>query len=211
MREQVFNHLVHKIMNETKGHIGTGLIGGQFLNRVLTDNGRADVAYTIASQTDYPSWGYMISKGATTVWELWNGDTADPAMNSGNHVMLVGDVVIWMFEDLAGIAPDEENPAFKHIIMKPQMPGDLTFVKASYDSPYGEIRSHWTKTGDTFTWEVTVPPNTTATVYVPAQGADSVTEGGTAAAEASGIEYVRMDADRAVFNIGSGTYRFESR
>jgi alpha-L-rhamnosidase len=211
MREKVFDHLVHKIMEETKGHIGTGLIGGQFLNRVLTDNGRADVAYTIATQTDYPSWGYMISQGATTIWELWNGNTADPAMNSGNHVMLVGDVVIWMFEDLAGIAPDDENPAFKHIIMKPQLTGDLTFVKASYYSPYGEIKSHWSKEGDAFVWDITVPANTTATVYIPAADAKSVKEGDGPAAETAGVEYVRMDGDRAVFNIGSGSYRFESR
>lgn len=211
MRERVFEHLIHKITVETKGHIGTGLIGGQFLNRVLTDNGRADVAYTIATQTDYPSWGYMISQGATTIWELWNGDTADPAMNSGNHVMLVGDVVIWMFEDLAGISPDDENPAFKHIIMKPQLAGDLTFVKASYDSPYGEIASHWSKEGDTFAWRVTVPANVTATVYVPAKSVDAVKEGDSPAAEAEGVEYVRMDGDRTVFNIGSGNYRFESK
>lgn len=211
MRQKVFDHLVHKITVETKGHIGTGLIGGQFLNRVLTDNGRADLAYTMASQTDYPSWGYMISQGATTIWELWNGDTADPAMNSGNHVMLVGDVVIWMFEDLAGIAPDDETRAFKHIIMKPQVVGDLTFVKASYDSPYGKIGSHWEKSDDAFSWHITVPANTTATIFVPAKSADAVTEGDSPAAEVEGIEYVRMEDDRAVFNIGSGEYRFESR
>jgi alpha-L-rhamnosidase len=211
MRAKVFAHLVHKIMDETNGHIGTGLIGGQFLNRVLTDHGRADVAYTIATQTAYPSWGYMISKGATTIWELWNGDTADPAMNSGNHVMLVGDVVTWMFEDLAGIAPDDEKPAFKHIVMKPQLTGDLTFVKGTYDSPYGEIKSHWSKDGDTFVWDIAVPANATATVYVPTADAKSITEGDNPASEAEGVEYVRMDGDRAVFNIGSGVYRFESR
>ena len=100
----------------------------------------SDLAYTIASQKDYPSWGYMISQGATTIWELWNGDTADPAMNSGNHVMLVGDFVIWLFEDLAGICPDMEKPGFKHIVMRPQPVGDLTFVKASHLSPYGLIQ-----------------------------------------------------------------------
>jgi alpha-L-rhamnosidase len=211
MRERVFDQLVHKITVETKGHIGTGLIGGQFLNRVLTDNGRVDLAYTIATQTEYPSWGYMISQGATTIWELWNGNTADPAMNSGNHVMLVGDVVIWMFEDLAGISPDDETRAFKHIVMKPQIVDGLTHVKATYDSPYGEIASHWEKERDEFVWEVTVPANTTATIHVPAEGADAVKEGDSPAAEAEGVEYIRMDGDRAVFNIGSGSYRFESK
>ena len=110
-QERVFQHLVSKINNETHGHIGTGLIGGQFLNRVLSDRGRADLSYTIASQKDYPSWGYMVGQGATTIWELWNGDTADPAMNSGNHVMLVGDLVIWLNEYVAGIRPDENGGA----------------------------------------------------------------------------------------------------
>ena len=112
----VFEKLVNKIMVETDGHIGTGLIGGQWLNRVLSDNGRPDVAYTLASQKTYPSWGYMIEQGATTIWELWNGDTADPAMNSRNHVMLVGDLGIWFYEYVAGIRPDPEHPGFERFI-----------------------------------------------------------------------------------------------
>ena len=211
MRKRVFDHLVNKITVETKGHIGTGLIGGQFLNRVLADNGRSDLAYTIASQKDYPSWGYMISQGATTIWELWNGDTADPAMNSGNHVMLVGDFVIWLFENLAGICPDIEKPGFKHIIMRPQPVGDLTFVNASYLSAYGPIRSHWLKEDDGFIWRVSVPANITATIYVPAKSADDVLEGAIAASSADGVKFLRMDEGHAVFDIGSGDYRFESK
>jgi hypothetical protein len=151
-RERVFNHLVRKITDETQGHIGTGLIGGQWLMRVLTAGGRADLAYTIASQKTYPSWGYMVEQGATTIWELWNGNTADPAMNSGNHVMLVGDLGIWLYENLAGIKPDPEQPGFKHIIMRPEPVGDLQFVKASHRSPYGLIASDWQKQGDVFRW-----------------------------------------------------------
>ncbi|MFA6241677.1 MAG: family 78 glycoside hydrolase catalytic domain [Candidatus Hydrogenedentales bacterium] len=92
-KDRLFQRLVDKIMVENKGHTSTGLIGGQWLMRVLADNGRSDIAYTITQQSDYPSWGYMVNKNATTVWELWNGDTADPAMNSHNHVMLVGDLI----------------------------------------------------------------------------------------------------------------------
>ena len=101
---RVFQRLVDNIENTTHGHIGTGLVGGQYLCRVLTDNGRPDLVSTMASQKDYPGWGYMIENGATTIWELWNGNTADPTMNSGNHVMLVGDYVVWLYaKDLAGI------------------------------------------------------------------------------------------------------------
>ena len=159
-----------KIDNETHGHIGTGLIGGQYLNRVLSDNGRADLAYTIATQKDYPSWGYMVEQGATTIWELWNGNTADPTMNSGNHVMLIGDLVVWLYEYLAGIAPDEAQPGFKHIVMKPHPVGDLNWVKAAHRSPHGWVRSEWHRDGRKFDWAFEIPANTEATVHVPASG-----------------------------------------
>ena len=210
-RERVFNHLVSKIMTESKGHIGTGLIGGQWLMRVLTAGGRADLAYTIASQKTYPSWGYMVEKGATTIWELWNGDTADPAMNSGNHVMLVGDLGIWLYENLAGIKSDPEQPGFKHIIMRPEPVGDLQFLKASHRSPYGLIASDWQKQDGAFRWKITIPPNTTATVYVPTTTAEGVTENGKPVAQARGVKLVKMETGRAVFSVGSGNYSFESR
>jgi alpha-L-rhamnosidase len=208
---RVFERLVLKITNETHNHIGTGLIGGQFLNRVLTERGRADLAYAMASQRDYPSWGYMISKGATTIWELWNGDTADPAMNSGNHVMLVGDLVIWLYESLAGIRPDDDRPGFKHVIMRPEPVGDLAWVKAGHLSPYGRIASSWQREDGKFDWQITVPVNATATVFVPAARAEAVTESSQPAAEAADVKFLRMEGDRAVFEIGSGDYHFVSQ
>ena len=196
LRARVFARLVDKIQNETKGHIGTGLIGGQYLMRVLSDHGRADLAYTIASQKDYPGWGYMVANGATTIWELWNGNTADPTMNSGNHVMLVGDLVIWLNEYVAGIAADPAQPGFKHIIMKPHPVGDLTHVKASHHSPYGEIKSAWRKDGGKFIWEIEIPANTTATVTLPPGKLCRTTESGKPVAQTA--------------TIGSGKYRFVS-
>jgi alpha-L-rhamnosidase len=166
MKVKIFVTLVANIENVTKGHIGTGLIGGQYLNRVLSDNGRADLCYTIASQKDYPSWGYMVEQGATTIWELWNGNTADPTMNSGNHVMLVGDLVVWLNEYLAGIAP--ASPGFRRIKMQPHPVGDLKFVKATHNSPYGKILSEWHREGNKFDWQIEIPANTTATVIAPA-------------------------------------------
>jgi len=210
MHRRIFNQLVDKIENESHGHIGTGLVGGQYLMRVLSDNGRADLAGRIATQRDYPSWGYMLAQGATTIWELWNGNTADPTMNSGNHVMLVGDLVIWLYEDLAGIKTDPEQPGFKHIIMKPQPAGDLTFVRATHRSPYGLIVSDWKKDGGTFDWQIEVPANTTATVFVPAKSIERVLESGMFARNAPGVKFLRMENGRAVFNIGSGQYHFVS-
>ena len=190
-------------MNDTHGHIGTGLIGGQYLNRVLSDNGRPDLCYTMADQKDYPGWGYMVEHGATTIWELWNGNTADPTMNSGNHVMLIGDLVVWFYEYLGGIAPDDAQPGFKHIIMRPVPVGDLTFVRATHNSPYGLISSEWHRNGNTFDWQIRIPANTTATVYVPATGADKVT--------ADGLTAARFADGRAVYELGSGRYHFISQ
>jgi alpha-L-rhamnosidase len=209
-RPRVFGQLVKKITDETHGHVGTGLIGGQWLNRVLTDGGRADLVYGFATNTTYPSWGYMVSKGATTVWELWNGDTADPAMNSGNHVMLVGDLVIWFYECLAGIKPDPAQPGFKHLIMRPRPVGDLQFVRATHHSPYGLIASSWKRTGGKFEWQITIPPNSTATVYVPATSLENVREGGEPALEAKGVKQLRYENGAVVFEVEAGQYEFTS-
>ncbi|MHB8972279.1 MAG: family 78 glycoside hydrolase catalytic domain [Pirellulaceae bacterium] len=207
-RQAVFDHLIRKITDETHGHVGTGLVGGQWLNRVLTAGGRPDLAYGFATATDYPSWGYMVSKGATTVWELWNGDTADPAMNSGNHVMLVGDLVIWLYENLAGIQADPAQPAFKHIVMKPLLVGDLESVQATHHSPYGLIKSAWQRKGRQFDWQVTIPPNTTATVWVPANAAELVRESGQPLGAIRGVKLLRHEAGHAVLEVLSGSYHF---
>jgi len=208
LRPKVLEGLVQNIQTKTQGHVGTGLVGGQWLMGVLSEGGRPDVAYTIATQTTYPSWGYMVSRGATTVWELWNGDTADPAMNSGNHVMLVGDLITWLYEHLAGIRPDPKTPGFQHVLMRPTPVGDLKFVEASYRSIHGTITSSWKIEGGKFLWTITLPPNTTATAFVPTKDYAAVTEGGRPAKQAKGTELVRPEAGRAIIELQSGTYHF---
>ncbi|MCB1126319.1 MAG: family 78 glycoside hydrolase catalytic domain, partial [Verrucomicrobiae bacterium] len=208
---RVFAHLIDKITNESHNHIGTGLIGGQWLMRTLTAGGRADLAYQLASNRSYPSWGYMIEKGATTIWELWNGDTADPAMNSGNHVMLVGDLIIWFYENLAGIKSDPAHAGFGRLLMRPEIVGDLKFVQSSFASPHGMIRSYWRRNGERLEWHVTVPPNVTARVSVPAAKDVEVLEGGKAAGGQPGVRFLGWADGRADFDIGSGEYRFTSR
>ena len=209
-RAGVFRELVRKIEVETGSHLGTGLVGGQWLMRVLSDNGRPDLAYTLASQKTYPSWGYMLERGATTIWELWNGDTADPAMNSHNHLMLIGDLNIWLHEYLAGIRTDAAQPGFKRIVIRPHALGDLSFVEATHRSLYGEIVSRWRREAGHFMLEVRIPPNTTALVYVPARSPGAVTEAGLPAARAAGVEFLRMEAGTAVFAVQPGSYRFVS-
>lgn len=198
LTNQVFQHLVDKLENETHRHVGTGLVGGQYLCRVLHDHGRPDLVYALATQTDYPGWGYMMEHGATTIWELWNGNTAEPSMNSGNHVMLIGDFVVWLYEDLAGIQPDPTQPGFKHILMHPTPTGDLTHVRATHESPYGHIASEWTRVGNRFDWLVEIPANTGATLRVPVAAGQHVV--------APGLKPTGGGPGQMIFEVGSGKY-----
>ncbi|MEO6520948.1 MAG: family 78 glycoside hydrolase catalytic domain [Mucilaginibacter sp.] len=209
-RKAVFKNIEDKILIDNKGHISTGVIGTQWLMRSLTDNSRTDIAYKIVSNTDYPSWGYMVNKGATTFWELWNGDTASPQMNSQNHVMLLGDLLVWYYEDLAGIKTNPLHPGFKQLVMKPESTEGLDFVNASYHSIHGVIKSNWKKDGKIFNWNITVPANSSAVVYVPATRVTDVLESGKKISIAESVKFLRMEKDRAVFEIGSGNYSFKS-
>ena len=210
-RPRVFAHLVGKISGEAQGHIATGLVGGQWLNRVLTEGGRPDLVKNFATHTDYPSWGYMMKQGATTVWELWNGDTANPAMNSGNHVMLVGDFVIWLYESLAAIKSDPAEPGFKHIIMKPEPVDGITFARASHRSPYGEIRSEWKREGEQFEWKITVPPNSRATAFIPCNDQTTLRETGNLISASAGVKLASLKDGRVVLELAAGSYHFLSK
>lgn len=209
-QKAVFNNLAGKILGAGKGHIGTGLIGGQWLMRTLSRLGRPDIAYRLITNTSYPSWGYMIKHGATNIWELWNGNTANADMSSRSHIMLIGDLVLWLYEDVAGIKPDPVVPGFKHVIMAPHPIGDLRFVNAWHRSPYGRIVSDWRVKGHRFIWHVVIPANSSATVYVPATSRNAVKEKGAPIAQSWGVKFLRMQGRRAVFEIGSGRYDFVS-
>jgi len=188
-------------------HPTTGFLGTPYLLPVLTSAGKHDVAYRLAAQETYPSWGYMVEHGATTIWERWNGDKEGPGMNSLNHFAL-GSVGEWYFEALAGINFDPEQPGFKHIIIRPRPAGDLTWAKAEYRSMYGLVSSAWKIEGGTFALDILIPANTTATVYVPAKDAGSVTESGKPAGRAEGVKFVRMEGQFAVFDVEAGRYSF---
>jgi alpha-L-rhamnosidase len=150
----------------------------------------------------------MVANGATTIWELWNGNTADPKMNSQNHIMLLGDLIVWMYEDLGGIKTDPLYPGFKVIEMKPSFVSGLTHVDASYHSMHGWIRSNWTNKEDQFTWSITIPGNTKAMIYLPAKSEREVSEGGMPAVSAAGVRFIKWQDGLAEFEIGSGEYSF---
>ncbi len=209
-QEKVFSNIVNIIENKNNGHLSVGLIGIQWLMRALTENGRADLAYKLADNTTYPSWGYMIENGATTIWELWNGNTAAPDMNSYNHVMMLGDLMVWYYESLAGIKSAPGFSGFKQVVMNPEIIDGLDFVNASYRTNYGWIKSEWEKAGNKFKWKIEIPANTSAIVHIPAKSAAGITESGAAISNTAGLEFIKMEGKKAVLKVGSGSYSLVS-
>jgi len=206
-RAAVFEHLVADIA-ERDYHLTTGFLGTAYLMRTLTDMGGHDIAYRLAVQRTYPSWGHMVEKGGTTIWERWNSDRYEevgPGMNSFNHFAL-GSVGQWYYEALAGINPDPERPGFKHIIIRPRPAGDLTWVRAAYPSMHGLIRSQWRIDSGQFVLDIQIPANTSATVYVPAKKQADV----TGDVDAPSVTFLRMEDEAAVYRVAGGTYRLVS-
>jgi alpha-L-rhamnosidase len=196
------NKLVAKVA-ASGGHLTVGFLGVENLLPVLADHGHADVAYQILLQPSYPGWGYMLSKGATTIWERWNGiktngDFNDPGMNSFNHYGL-GSVGDFLYRQIGGVAPG--SPGYQSLVIGPKPGGGLTSAKAAYETPYGKAVSDWSISGGVFTLRVTVPTGTSATVRVPAASATSV----TAPVQAVPFGYA---SGAAVFHLPAGTYTF---
>lgn len=198
-REEVEKNVITGIITRNKGHISSGVIGMNWMMRELTRMGRGDVAFLLASNKTYPSYGYMIEKGATAIWELWNGDTANRWMNSCNHVMILGDLLTWYFRDLAGFNPAQ--PAYKQIILKPDFSiQELSYVKASHNTLYGKMISNWKKTLTHLEWDITVPCNTTALVYLPTLDEKAVKD--------KDVTFVRREGNSTVWSVPSGNYHF---
>jgi alpha-L-rhamnosidase len=197
--------VVDKLVKDIEAHnwhLTTGFLGTPFLLFTLADHDRTDVAYRLLLNETYPSWGYMLSKGATTWWERWNGDTGDPAMNSYNHYAF-GSVMAWVYRYMVGIDTTRAGPGFHEIVIHPRSDARITKARGEYASEYGKIVADWNGTpGGPFSLKVTIPANTTAKVYLPDAGSARVTEGGKAVkAMKDGASYV--------VEIGSGSYAFE--
>jgi len=211
-REQAAEHLVNRIKAKNY-HLSVGFVGVSILLPTLTEIGRSDLAYRLIQNTTYPSWGYSIEQGATTIWERWNSYTkkdgfGDAGMNSFNHYAY-GACGEWMFRSMLGI--DTDGAGFRKIVMKPELGDGVTWAKGHYDSIGGRICSSWKTDSGAFKWDVTVPTNTTATLYVPACNIANIAEGGHPVTQSKGVTFLRMDNNRAVFSVESGSYSFVSK
>ncbi len=199
-------------LQEHQWHLSTGFVGTPLLCPVLSRFGRSDVAYRILEQTSYPGWLFSVLQGATTMWERWNSWSKDKGfgpvdMNSFNHYAY-GAIGEWLYATVGGIDLDPRQPGYKHIVIRPTPGGSLTHAKARLESLYGLIESHWRLQGEQFSMDIIVPPNSHATVHVPATGQEQVTESGKPAAESDGVAFVAMRDGAAVYQVGAGRYQF---
>ena len=209
VRGQVEQALLKEIGTH-HGRLSTGFVSTPYLLRVLRDLA-PETGWTMTTTSEFPSWLSMTrGSGSDVMKETWNGGQA--LMPS-----LGGNIAAWNMELLAGIRPDPNAPGFKNAIIKPAVVGDLQWVTAHHDSPYGRIVSNWKRdpstslrAGGKLTMEITVPANSTATVFVPAKEAAGVTESGKPVAKSKGVKFLRMENGAAVYAVGSGTYQFQS-
>jgi alpha-L-rhamnosidase len=173
LQANMVNRLV-KDIHAHGDHLTTGFLGTPFLMFVLDENNHSDLAFKLLLSDTYPSWGYMVKKGATTWWERWNGDTGDPSMNSYNHYAF-GSVMAWVYRRAAGIDTDATGPGFHHLTIHPHFDSALPKLHVEYDSDYGTIISDWQESQHRFT--ITIPANTTATVILPGNKTEKISSG----------------------------------
>jgi alpha-L-rhamnosidase len=204
LRAAIMAQLENEIVVGKNGHLDTGLLGTFILLDLLIHENRNDLIALMMGQTTYPGWGYLINEVGLKTWpETWSG--------WGSHVILVTATPgSWFFEGLGGLRPDQAHPGFKHFTLRPGLVKGVDWVKCGYRSPYGRIISNWKREDGKLTLAVTIPPNTTATVYIPADNEGLVLESDHPAAEAVGVKFLRMENHHAVYAVGSGVYDFTS-
>jgi len=188
--------------------LGTGFLGTPYLLSALTDTGHADVAYRLLLNTEYPSWGYLVDHGATTMWERWNGDQMrnDPSMNSYNHYAY-GAVGDWIYGYAAGVDADARDPGYHTILLHPNFDARLGSLDFSYESGYGTIRSEWSISGKTAAWKLTIPPNATGRLPLSHALSESFTLNGKPLAKDSSLR-TTTGGDQEVYELPAGSYQF---
>lgn len=212
LRQQAADRLVANI-KLYNNHLTTGFLGTPYLCHVLSRYGYTDVAYTLLLQKTYPSWLYPVTKGATTIWERWdgiktNGDFEAVTMNSFNHYAY-GAIGDWMYRVMAGLDNEDGTVGYKNIRIMPHVGGGFTNVAAAYETQYGKLGSAWKIENGKLLLQVEIPANTTATVYVPVQDGD-VMEGGLPVASSKTIQVTGKEKNYLVLKTGSGKYEFST-
>ena len=201
LRSKVADNLARRVEQDNK-HIDVGLLGTKTILNALSENGYAQLAYEVASQETFPSWGWWIVNGATTFYENWPLDAGSDI--SLNHIMF-GEVNAWYYKALGGIFPDEDQPGFKNTVLKPNFVKGLTHFEASHESPYGNIISSWRRKGKTIEYEVTVPANSTATLYLNGK---SIRENNKPLEKNPLIELNKSDPGMHILRLKAGSYSF---
>jgi alpha-L-rhamnosidase len=192
------------------GRLNTGFLGTPYLLAALTDTGHSDVAYHLLLNTEYPSWGYLVEHGATTMWERWNGDQmrADPSMNSYNHYAY-GAVAEWIYRYAAGIDTSASDPGFHTIFLHPTFDSRLATLDFAYQSPYGKVHSSWSANATKALWTVTIPPNATGQLSFAAGKAGSYSIDGQMLNSNPKVKVVASESGTELYEIPAGTYSFE--
>ncbi len=212
LRKQAAERLVDNIKSYDY-HLTTGFLGTPYLCHVLSRYGKTDVAYKLLLQDSYPSWLYPVKIGATTIWERWDGIKPDstfqtPGMNSFNHYSY-GAIGDWMYRVVTGIDTYEDGPGYHHSRISPHPGGDLTSAAADLETGYGRVASHWQLKGDSLVLDVTVPANTTSSIYIPVSDGSLITESGHALSTVKELSIESVEKGYLILRSGSGTYHFE--
>jgi alpha-L-rhamnosidase len=203
-RKRVGDALVADI--RARGNAFTsGDVGYRFLLKALAMEGHSDVIFDMNNQAEKPGYGYQIKNGATALTEKW--DASVGSFGSQNHFML-GQINEWFYHDLAGIQPDESVPGFKSVFVKPNVVGDVQWVKSRYDTVRGPVIAEWTREGAKLTLDISIPANCTATVFVPGLSSAEVTESGVPAAVSPHVRWLREENGSTVYSVESGRYHF---
>jgi alpha-L-rhamnosidase len=214
LRMQAAQRLVENIKSYDY-HLSTGFLGTPYLCHVLSRFGYTDVAYRLLMQETFPSWLYPVKMGATTIWERWSGirpdSTFEPAsMNSFNHYAY-GAIGDWMYRVVAGIDTDSSGAGYKHITVKPHPGGELTYAALNYQTYYGQVSTSWKIDQGKLSVDIVIPPNTSATVYIPASAAEEVIESGKSLSSLKEIQVAGLENGHVILKVGSGRYQFTQK
>ncbi len=204
------NRYVTEVHN---GHVSTGIFGTRYIYGILSKYGYEETVQQLFNTKSFPGYGYLFDRGATTFWENWGElkfeDRDAPGDDRSKCHPFQGGFTAWMFCGSGGIKPDPENPGFKHIILSPNFLKSQSWSLATYNSIHGKISSKWQNTFDELIWAVSIPVNTTATLYIPTDNKDAVTERNIKAEESDGVTFMCIENGHSLFKVGSGDYVFK--